>query len=360
MKAAKHPLQERRIDALRSYGILDTEREPEFDDVAKLAAEICEAPISVVNFIDHDRQWFKAETGLGMRETPIATSICSHVILEQDFVEIADTLVDPRMADNPLCCGDPGLRFYAGALLKTDEGLPLGTLCILDYQPRTLTDLQRRTIQVLAAQVMAQLDLRRALREAELLRREVDHRVKNSLQSIESLARIAARDADDPAAKEAISAMGRRIASVAQVHDMLYQTNAGNSIMLHEYIDHMADAFRDIAPQDVALISQVDPVTVTSKQAGSLGLLINEFVSNSFKHAFPNGRTGQVTITGRATPGNRLRLTLEDNGVGLSDDKLLQTGLGMIVVKAVCAQLECDADIQNTDTGLTMTLDISL
>ena len=189
MEAAPHPQQSARLAALHSYEVLDTDPEQDFDDIVNLAAATCGTAISVVNFIDAERQWFKAETGLGVRETPLATSICSHVILEKDFVEIHDTLDDPRMKDNPLCCGDPGFRFYAGALLKTEEGLPLGTLCVLDHHPRELTALQRDTLRVLARQVMAILEARKALRTADVLRREVDHRVKNSLQSLSSFAR---------------------------------------------------------------------------------------------------------------------------------------------------------------------------
>ena len=132
MEAKPHPQQSDRLRALYSYDILDTDREKDFDDIVKLAAAVCGTAISVVNLIDSDRQWFKAETGLGVRETPLATSICSHIILEDEFVEIRDTLEDLRMADNPLCCGESGLRFYAGALLMTEQGLPLGTLCVLE------------------------------------------------------------------------------------------------------------------------------------------------------------------------------------------------------------------------------------
>jgi hypothetical protein len=164
MKASSHPRQEARLAALRGYNILDTPREADFDEIVALASQICEAPISVVNLVDAERQWFKAEVGLGVRETPIETSICAHAILEEAFVEIPDTLQDQRMRGNALCDGEPGLRFYAGAQLQTPDGLPLGTLCVLDYKPRTLTPLQRNAIIVLGRQVMAQLDLRLALR----------------------------------------------------------------------------------------------------------------------------------------------------------------------------------------------------
>ncbi|MFM9978649.1 MAG: GAF domain-containing protein, partial [Sphingomonadaceae bacterium] len=184
MEAAKHAQENERLAALRRYDILDTPREADFDAIVNLASRICEAPISVINLIDAERQWFKAEVGLGVRETPLETSICAHAILEQDYVEIPDTLHDARMRDNALCLGDPGLRFYAGALLRSPEGLPIGTLCVLDHKPRQLDELQRLTLVTLAAQVVTQLNLRAALARKAVLRKEIDHRVKNSLQSV--------------------------------------------------------------------------------------------------------------------------------------------------------------------------------
>ncbi len=166
MIAAQPPNQALRLEALRRYEILDTPKEPAYDDIVFLASQICGTPISVVNFIDEGRQWFKAEVGLGIRETPLDTSICSHAILGSDFLIIRDTLLDYRFSDNPLCLFDPKLRFYAGALLKTSDGLPIGTLCVLDNVPRDLTDLQRAALQSLARQVMSQLELRRSLKAA--------------------------------------------------------------------------------------------------------------------------------------------------------------------------------------------------
>ena len=155
-----------RLEALRAYDILDTEREQAFDDLAALTADICDAPIAVINLIADDRQWFKAEVGLGVRETPLETSFCNHAILEADRLVIPDTTQDQRFCENPLVAVADGIRFYAGVLLKTDEGLPLGTLCVLDTKPRPdgLTDLQMRTLEVLSRQVMDLLKLRRALK----------------------------------------------------------------------------------------------------------------------------------------------------------------------------------------------------
>ncbi|MGV3613954.1 MAG: PAS domain-containing protein [Fimbriimonas sp.] len=164
MRASLHRNESERLAALRAYGVLDTPRERDFDEIVALVAQICGTPIAVVNLVDEERQWFKAEIGLGVRETPLDTSLCAHAILERDLVEIPDTLLDPRFQTNPLVTGTPHLRFYAGALLESPDGLPIGTLCVLDHAPRQLTDLQRQALRVFARQVMTQLEVRRQAR----------------------------------------------------------------------------------------------------------------------------------------------------------------------------------------------------
>lgn len=171
-----------RLAALARYAILDTGREPAFDDVVRLVADVFDAPIAIVNLIAADRQWFKAEIGVGTDSLPLDASLCAHAILQPGVFVVPDTLHDDRFVDNPLVAGAPGLRFYAGALLETADGLPIGTLCVLDTEPRPegITERQRFTLQLLARQVMTQLDLRyeiamrdeRAARlEAEIARR---------------------------------------------------------------------------------------------------------------------------------------------------------------------------------------------
>lgn len=157
--------EKRRLEALASYSVVDTPPEKDFDDIAHLAAEICGTPIAVVNLIGDKRQFFKAEVGLGVRETPFESSFCAKAILEDDFLMIPDATKDGRFDCNPLVVGEPHLRFYAGAILKTPDSLPIGTVCVLDYEPRALTELQQTTLRVLARQVMVQLELRRELKE---------------------------------------------------------------------------------------------------------------------------------------------------------------------------------------------------
>ena len=165
-----------RLAALTAYDILDTPTEPEFDDIANLAAAIFDAPIGVVNLIADGRQWFKAEVGIGTRELPLEVSICRHAILEDDLMVVPDTRLDARFVNNPLVTVEGGLRFYAGARLLTPDGLPLGTVCVLDTvaRPGPITTRQRLALEVLARQVMTQLELRKAVREQGERRIEIE------------------------------------------------------------------------------------------------------------------------------------------------------------------------------------------
>jgi GAF domain-containing protein len=156
-----------RLAALRSYGVLDTAPEPSFDSLAQLAAHVCGTPFAAINLIEDRRQWSKAEVGLGFRETPVEVSICAKAILQQSLFIIADTRQDSRFVSNPLVTGPPHVRFYAGAILATPQSLPLGTLCVLDRQPRELNEQQRAALTTLAAQVMSQLELRRLIAERD-------------------------------------------------------------------------------------------------------------------------------------------------------------------------------------------------
>jgi PAS domain S-box-containing protein len=154
-----------RLAALDAYRILDTEPEAGFDDIVALAAHVCQAPIALVSLVAETRQWFKAETGLGVSETPIEQSICAHAIRRDDLFVVPDATQDPRFAANPLVTGEPHICFYAGARLEAQDGLPLGTLCVIDRQarPAGLTHQQADLLLALARQVIAQLEHRRAL-----------------------------------------------------------------------------------------------------------------------------------------------------------------------------------------------------
>ena len=165
-KLAKEPFDEkRRLEALRSYGVLDTLPEGALDDLTALAAAICETPIALISLVDEKRQWFKSRIGLELAESPLDASICVHALHTKDLFIVPDTTKDERFARNPVVVGEHGIRFYAGAPLITPEGAALGTLCVLDRVPRTLTSAQEQALRVLARQVMTNLEFRRQARE---------------------------------------------------------------------------------------------------------------------------------------------------------------------------------------------------
>jgi len=356
LEAKPHPRQEDRLKALHSFEVLDTDREKDFDDIVKLAAAICETEISVVNLIDAERQWFKAEVGLGVRETPLATSLCAHVILEEDFVEIPDTLEDPRMRDNPLCAGEPGLRFYAGALLVAEDGLPLGTLCVLDSKPKSLTSLQRDSLRVLARQVMAQMQLRRELRVSATLRKEVDHRTKNSLQSLASFVRVIQRSTPSPDAQSAVYAVLARIKAMTQLHTQLYTLDEHASVDLGTYIKSICEHLAAIAPEGVTLSVTTEPVSVKPGTAVAVGTLVFEFAANAFKHAFPNEREGRVSVELSVLADGRLRLVCADDGVGLPDDAEERVGFGSQIMDVISAELRSPIERRAGVPGLTASI----
>lgn len=154
-----------RLEALRQYQVLDTPPEEGFDDLARIAAQICGTPIALVSLVDEHRQWFKARVGIEAQETPRDLAFCAHAILGKDVMVVPDASLDPRFADNPLVTGDLHVRFYAGAPLIAPDSHALGTLCVVDCEPHAFTTEQRDALQALARQAVGQLELRKKLRE---------------------------------------------------------------------------------------------------------------------------------------------------------------------------------------------------
>ena len=170
MPSAPLPLDEyERLASLLALDLLDSDPEPEFDELVKAAALVCDAPISLISLIDKDRQWFKANNGLGdAAETSRDSSFCGHAILGVEPLEIADAIADVRFADNPLVLGPPGIRFYAGFPLRLSNGATIGTLCVIDRTPRALSERQRQILQHLANSAVSTMESRRDRRIADL------------------------------------------------------------------------------------------------------------------------------------------------------------------------------------------------
>ena len=157
--------EKNRLQALRRYKILDTDPEKAFDDLTILASHICQTPVALISLIDSDRQWFKSKHGVNVSETPREVSFCAVAIQQPDLFVVPDASKDPRFSSNPFVVSDPKIRFYAGAPFTSSDGHPLGTLCVVDVVPRTLTPSQEAALLALSRQVQAQFELRKNLIE---------------------------------------------------------------------------------------------------------------------------------------------------------------------------------------------------
>lgn len=146
-----------RLKALRALNILDTAPEERFDRLTRLAKRLFGVPIALVSLVDEKRQWFKSAQGLEVKETPREVSFCGHAILGDDMFMVADAELDQRFADNPLVTGAPHIRFYAGVPLSVPNGSKLGTLCLLDREPRVLSDEDRELLEDLAKMVQQEM-----------------------------------------------------------------------------------------------------------------------------------------------------------------------------------------------------------
>lgn len=368
----KTEAEELRLAALYGYGILDTPREAAFDDITRLAALICGVPIAVVNLIDRDRQWFKSETGLGVRETPLATSICAHAILQQDLFVVEDLQQDSRFAGNPLVTADPRLRFYAGALLKTADGQPLGTVCVLDTQPRHLRADQTEALQALARQTMAQLELRRMLALAQ-----ESSRYRSRLMA------IAGHDLRTPlrTASYAIDKVRRKLDEETAAPLKVAQEAIGQVHREFDQLVSVAGTEGELTLPDMsefAISDVLDPVlAVWRRQAATKGLelravgsslrvrshhaLLATVIGNLLGNAVKYTTQGSVLV-GCRRRADQVVIEIVDTGIGMEDVQAADMfsafrqadprsdglGLGLWIVSRTAETLGCPVTMRSS------------
>lgn len=376
-----------RLQALAGYRILDTPAEKAFDGITALAAHILQVPIALVSIVDANRQWFKSAHGLDATETPRDVSFCGHVVALEKELVVRDARTDKRFSDNPLVTGDPHVVFYAGTPLRTDDGFILGTLCAIDHEPRELTPEQRSLLGTLAAQVSAQLELRRrnfeleeqgraqlalqtqlenSLREKDVLLQEVHHRVKNNLQLVSSLINLQLAIVNDANAQQALEECQGRIHAVAIVHEAIYSARDYARVPISNYVRSLASSIfhaLNAVVRDIGMEQEIGDLQLPVDKAIPCGLILNELISNAIRHAFPPGWSGGIVrIHVSLTPDNQMEVIVADNGVGLPAgfDPETCTSVGMQVVTALVEQIGGVMRVsqhQGTQISVTFSID---
>jgi two-component sensor histidine kinase len=354
-----------RLAALRSYRVLDTPPELEFDGLVQLAARLCRAPIALISLIEDSRQWFKAEVGLGLRETPLDRSICLSIMLQPGLTVVRDLPEDPRFAGNPLVKGAPHLRFYAGAVLETPDGLPLGALCVLDRVARDLDEDQSFALEILSRQVMSQLELRRAIAKRDdrleaarrieqrqtLLVRELHHRVKNTLATVQAL--VGATGRSTGSFEAFYRSFSDRISSLAKTHNLLtedyWQTAPLREIALNElkpFAESRRPRFMLIGP----------PVELAADLAVPVGMALHELTVNAVRYGALSVPDGYVEVRWDIVDegdGRKLRLEWTERG-GPASREPQQQGFGSTLLRKVLPmQINADVQMNLEADGLT-------
>lgn len=361
--AALHPQESARIDALNEYQILDTLPEQEFDDLTQIAASICGTEIALVSLVDKDRQWFKSRFGLDAEQTPRDLAFCAHAILQDDVFEVEDASKDDRFFDNPLVTQAPDIRFYAGAPIYAHNGLPVGTLCVIDKQPKKLTDDQQEALFALARQVMSQLELRRNIMELqqsqlqleennkELKRltrhrtqfiNHVSHEIRTPLNAILGFSRILSRQMpteqqnngeyvlDDDAPETLIDLVKVSAENLSETvnHVLdLSRLEAGKMTLQDEDVllealakDIMVINSQRAKEKNIQLTSELSPVLprcIRTDKTKLLQILIN-LVGNAIKFT-PAGK--RVTLQINSENGT-LNVHVKDEGVGIAAENI--------------------------------------
>ena len=337
-----------RMAAVRRYQILDTPPDGSFDRVTALAARRFGAPISIISIVDHDRIWFKSHHGLDVQQIGRDPGLCASAILSSEAHVLVDASTDVRSLANPLVAGDFGLRFYAGVPLETSDGFNLGTLCVIDKTPRPVDQAQIDDLKDLASLVVDQLELRLAARQAvekaELMAREIDHRVMNSLQFVSGLLTMQSRSTDAADASAQLREAATRVAAVARVHRNFYSSDT-EEVSCLTFLSRLCADLSEICGVEVEVTGDEGSVPTTWIQP--IGLLTNELVTNAAKHG-----AGKVAVIYRAEGAAR-ELSVCDQGEGVPQDfdPTASRGLGMKVVGLLAKQLGGTLGVSTNPTG---------
>ena len=357
--AAIPPNEAERLASLRRYGILDTSKDPRFDRITQLAAELLDVPIVLLSLVDEARQWFKSTVGTDIEEIKREHGFCAHAILlnARDAMTVADTLEDARFATHPFVVGEPNLRFYAGAPLVAKNGQKIGTLCVHDFRPRTdFDDRAIRTLTQLAGIAMDEIEFFHAETEREQLVQELSHRVKNSFALIGSVASVSSRG--HLGASEFVEAFRGRLYAMSAAHDHLMHSD-WNTVDLRELVDDVLRAHQDTAQSRIEV--KLPDVTIGAAFAQTFALLLHELSTNSIKYGALSAPDGRVALSGRRaeTSGSRVNFEWRETG-GPPLTEPTRTGFGMTMLNMTIRQQGGTVAFDWAPSGLVCRFDLEV
>jgi signal transduction histidine kinase len=381
MIEAKLPLNEaRRLRILEEYQILDTEYENDFDEITKLASEICDSPISQITLIDANRQWFKSSHGLSSKETPRSLSFCAHAIHNDEIFIVEDARKDVRFHDSPLVTSDPNIVFYAGVPLINKEGFALGTLCVIDSKTKKLSEFQGKALITLSHQVLKLMELKKLNYKLNVK----NNLLKESYDELERFAHVVSHDIKSP-----LNNILGLTELLKQEHCQITNTEANlyielieeSSGKLKEYIDATLRAYKNgtlasdekeffylnsvlkdctklLNPRNEFEINLPENFEIFNYKSFFEQIFFN-LISNAIKY---NDKTKVVINITATTDDGFFSITFKDNGIGIESDKLDQifdlfftlektdrylnkgTGIGLSTVKTLTYR--CNGEIK--------------
>jgi signal transduction histidine kinase len=365
------PNETKRLEVLRTYNILDTLPDKDYDAITKIAALICNTPIALISIIDENRQWFKSRHGLKAKETPRDFAFCTHSILNpNELLIVNDARKDLRFHDNPLTIKEPNVIFYAGAPLNSSEGHSLGTLCVIDNEPKELNENQKESLKLLANQVTYLFELRRKnqkLKEAnnEIIRinnqlsefaYRLSHDLKAPISGIKFISEVMQEDYKDKLDEEGKDLLGlicsRSAFLYALIEGMLSFTKATNKEIIHtEFnLEKLLEEIKNSCNWRNAYEISYTNCNVAIKQSKSAFIQIfQNLLSNSIKFVTATEVVVSISLEVEA---NYYKIIYKDNGPGIDEkyhkkvfelfetlEKQKGTGIGMSTISTLLERL---------------------
>lgn len=337
-----------RLESLQHYQLLDTPAEVEYDRVSQIASELCQTPIAMVSLIDKERQWVKSCYGITVDNIPRGISLCAHTITYDRPLMIENTSQDDRFFDNPAVTGPPNIVFYVGIPLVCADGFAIGSLCVIDHQPRQLTMAQQTALQALADQVVLLMELRRtnaqlrlAQQEAEDLARQkagllatLSHEIRTPLNALEGYTQLLLSEPMLPTQQDSLlrlQTIGRT--TVSLVNNILdYSKLQAGKLTLEAIPFSLPDLLRQVVDmqtwqarqKNIALITEIDADIPGQLRGDAIRLLqvVQNLVSNALKFTHQGQVCVAATILGRTAADITLNIEVRDTGIGISTDGL--------------------------------------